>query len=94
MHVGLSARILRDGSRLESSRRDATRHDFFTGYANYYVGNGAVYTPSFGDKKADDHAVETLARSFADRRIVALEVDRIYENGGGIHCVTQQEPAV
>jgi agmatine deiminase len=85
---------LRDGSRLESSRRDATRHDFFTGYADYYVGNGAVYTPSFGDKKADDHAVETLARSFADRRIVALEVDRIYENGGGIHCVTQQEPAV
>jgi len=47
-----------------------------------------------GTKKADDHAVETLARLFADRRIVALEVDRIYENGGGIHCVTQQEPAV
>ena len=22
-------------------------HDFFTGYANYYVGNGAVYTPEF-----------------------------------------------
>ena len=72
----------------------STRHDFFTGYANYYVGNGAVYTPSFGDKKADDHAVESLARLFPGRRIVALEVDRIYENGGGIHCVTQQEPAV
>ncbi len=70
----------------------STRDDFFTGYANYYVGNGAVYTPSFGDEKADNHAVDTLARLFPDRRIVALEADRIYENGGGIHCVTQQEP--
>ncbi len=72
----------------------STQEDFFTGYANYYVGNGAVYTPSFGDAKADARAVETLARLFPGRRIVALEVDRIYENGGGIHCVTQQEPAV
>jgi len=72
----------------------STRDDFFTGYANYYVGNGAVYKPSFGDEKADNHAFDTLARLFPDRRIVALEVDRIYENGGGIHCVTQQEPAV
>lgn len=65
----------------------------FTGYANYYVGNGAVYTPSFGDAKADRRAVETLGRLYPRRRVVALEVDRIYENGGGIHCVTQQEPA-
>ena len=72
----------------------STRAGFFTGYANYYVGNGAVYTPSFGDKAADRHAVETLARLFANRRVVALKVDRIYENGGGIHCVTQQQPAV
>ena len=72
----------------------STQEDFFPGYANYYVGNGAVYTPAFGDTKADALAVETLARLFPGRRIVALEVDRIYENGGGIHCVTQQEPAV
>ena len=70
------------------------RPDFFSGYANFYIGNGAVYTPQFGDAKADRHAAETLARLFPDRRVVALNVDRIYENGGGIHCVTQQEPAV
>jgi agmatine deiminase len=72
----------------------STQEDFYSGYANYYVGNGAVYTPSFGDAKADARAVETLARLFPARRIVPLEVDHIYENGGGIHCVTQQEPAV
>jgi agmatine deiminase len=67
--------------------------NFFPGYANFYIGNGAVYTPQFGDKLADDRAVESLGRLFPNRKIVALNVDRIYENGGGIHCVTQQEPA-
>ena len=27
----------------------------------------------------------TLARLFPGRRVVAFEVDRIFENGGGIH---------
>jgi agmatine deiminase len=72
----------------------STRDDFFSGYANYYVGNGAVYTPQFGDAKTDSHALATLTRLFPGRTVVALDVDRIYENGGGIHCVTQQEPAV
>jgi len=71
----------------------STRDDFFSGYANYYVGNGAVYTPQFGDAAADAHAQETLTRLFPGRRVVVLDVDRIYENGGGIHCVTQQQPA-
>lgn len=67
--------------------------ELFTSYANYYVGNGAVYTPQFGDKSADAKAVEGLAKLYPEREIVPLKVDRIYENGGGIHCVTQQEPA-
>lgn len=71
----------------------STHPEMFTGYANYYVGNGALYTPAFGDSRADALAVAMFERLFPDRRIVALNVDRIYENGGGIHCVTQQEPA-
>ncbi|MEM7168597.1 MAG: agmatine deiminase family protein [Pseudomonadota bacterium] len=67
--------------------------DLFTSYANYYVGNGAVYTPEFGDKTADSFAVKALAELYPGREIVLLNVDRLYENGGGIHCVTQQEPA-
>ncbi|MEG3640121.1 agmatine deiminase family protein [Magnetococcus sp. PR-3] len=66
--------------------------ELFTGYANYYVGNGALFTPRFGDKFADRYAKRTLGKLFPDRKIVMLDVDRIYENGGGIHCVTQQEP--
>ena len=72
----------------------STHPHFYPGYANFYIGNGAVYTPQFGDASADRRAAETLGRLFPGRRVVALDVDRIYENGGGIHCVTQQQPAV
>lgn len=65
---------------------------FFTSYANFYVGNGAVYSPHFGDDKADARAEETLGALFPGRDVVMLDVDRIYENGGGIHCVTQRGP--
>ncbi|MEM9254780.1 MAG: agmatine deiminase family protein [Pseudomonadota bacterium] len=68
--------------------------ELFTGYANFYTANGAVFTPLFGDRVADESAVKKLADLFPDREVVALEVDRLYENGGGIHCVTQQQPAV
>ena len=68
--------------------------DFDIGYANYYVGNGAVYLPEFGDIRRDGFARETFTRLFPGRKVVALNVDRILENGGGIHCVTQQQPLV
>ncbi|MEM1144691.1 MAG: agmatine deiminase family protein [Pseudomonadota bacterium] len=70
-----------------------TSPDLFTGYANFYVANGAVFTPLFGDRRADALAVERLTELYPGRRVVGLEVDRIYENGGGIHCVTQQQPS-
>jgi agmatine deiminase len=69
------------------------RTDFFSAYANYYVGNGALYSPEFGDARTDGLARAAFERLYPDRQIVMLNLDRIYENGGGAHCVTQQEPA-
>lgn len=69
------------------------RADFFSAYANYYVGNAALYTPEFGDARADGLARAAFERLYPGRQIVTLNLDRIYENGGGVHCVTQQEPA-
>ncbi len=65
---------------------------FFASYANFYVGNGAVYSPHFGDDIADARAEAVLGEFFPGRKVVMLDMDRIYENGGGIHCVTQQQP--
>lgn len=67
--------------------------DFVSSYINYYVCNGAVIAPQFGDTRADDRARETLAGLYPGRKIVRLEIDALGASGGGIHCATQQQPA-
>ncbi|MBF9051517.1 agmatine deiminase family protein [Roseobacter sp. HKCCD9010] len=71
-----------------------TSDDFVASYVNYYVCNGAVIAAQFGDAETDAEAEATLARLYPGREIVMLEVDPVGEVGGGIHCATQQMPAV
>lgn len=74
-------------------RPDFDSEDFAAGYINFYVCNGAVIAPEFGDPETDGAAARELARLFPDRRVVQLNIDAIAAGGGGIHCTTQQEPA-
>ena len=60
---------------------------------NCLILNGAVLIPAFGDRTADAAAIATFKDAFKDRQIVPLRVDAICAGGGGIHCVTQQQPA-
>ncbi|HPW28392.1 MAG TPA: agmatine deiminase family protein [Rhodoferax sp.] len=66
--------------------------DFAAGYINFYVCNGAVIAPEFGDSKADQAARLTLEKLFPQRKVVQINIDAIAAGGGGIHCTTQQEP--
>ncbi len=68
--------------------------DFVASYVNYYVCNGAVISANFGDRETDEEAARVLAALYPGREIVSLNVDPIGETGGGIHCATQQQPAV
>jgi agmatine deiminase len=62
-------------------------------YVNYYLPNGGVIVPQFGDEKADDAAVEILRRVFgSDREVVPVYINELPLQGGGIHCATQQVP--
>lgn len=70
----------------------STQPDFVSSYINYYVCNGAVIAPQFGDKQADANANRILAAMYPGREIVLLNIDAIGESGGGIHCATQQQP--
>jgi agmatine deiminase len=72
--------------------RRSRNPNFVGAYANYYVCNGAVISAQFGDVKTDEAAAATLAGLFPDREIVQLDIDAIGAGGGGIHCVTQQQP--
>lgn len=68
--------------------------DFAAGYINYFVINGAVIAPQFGDRSADEKARALLVKLYPGRKVVQLDIDAIAAGGGGIHCVTNQCPAV
>ncbi|NJL01446.1 MAG: agmatine deiminase family protein [Spirulinaceae cyanobacterium SM2_1_0] len=78
----------------ETVRPEFDSADFAAGYINFYVFNGAVLLPEFGDRAADRRAQNTLTALFPDRDIITLNIDAIAAGGGGIHCTTQQEPAL
>ena len=68
--------------------------DFLATYMNYYVCNGAVIAPEFGDPEADEAARDVLQGLFPDREIVMINIDPVAAGGGGIHCATQQQPKI
>jgi agmatine deiminase len=63
-----------------------------TSYVNFYLANGGGVMPSFDDRN-DEAARTTLAACFPGRDILQIDALDIVQGGGGIHCITQQEPA-
>lgn len=61
-------------------------------YVNFYISNGGVIVPQFGDEE-DRTAVEILSGVFLDRKIYPVPARDILLGGGNIHCITQQIPA-
>lgn len=60
-------------------------------YINFYIANGGVVAPTFGDP-ADGEALAILANAFPDREVVGVRSEYIGIGGGVIHCITQQSP--
>lgn len=60
-------------------------------YINHYVCNGAVMCPGFSDAH-DDKAREILSDVYPGRDILVIESRALFAMGGGIHCITQQQP--
>jgi agmatine deiminase len=63
-------------------------------YVNHYVLNGGVIACGFGDPVADARAADILAAEYPGRTVVTVDAREIFARGGGIHCITQQQPAV
>ncbi|MNT01787.1 putative agmatine deiminase [compost metagenome] len=76
----------------ETVRSTFESDEFAAGYINFYVCNGAVIAPQFGDARADGNARALLRELFPKREVVQLDIDAIAAGGGGIHCTTQQQP--
>ena len=61
-------------------------------YINHYICNGAVILCAFDDEN-DKVAKEILESVYPGREIVLVDAREIFARGGGIHCITQQQPA-
>lgn len=62
-------------------------------YVNFYLANGGVVVPTAG-KPDDERALALLRDLFPDREIVGAPSRTLAFGGGGVHCITQQVPAL
>lgn len=62
-------------------------------YINHYVLNDAVLLCQFDDEN-DRNVASQLSEIYPGRKIVGIDARELFARGGGIHCITQQQPAV
>lgn len=60
-------------------------------YCNYYISNTKVLVPNYNDPN-DAAANAKIQMLYPTRTVVGIDVRNLYENGGMVHCVTQQQP--
>ncbi|GAA2729371.1 agmatine deiminase family protein [Cellulomonas aerilata] len=61
-------------------------------YINHYVANGVVVLCAFDDPH-DAVAARILGECYPGRTIELVDARDVFAFGGGIHCITQQQPA-
>ncbi|KAI3976788.1 hypothetical protein MKX01_008646 [Papaver californicum] len=85
-----SAGVIQDGG--AKPRPPGTR--LAASYVNFYIANGGIIAPAFGDEKWDEEALHVLSPAFPNHEVVMIKDAReIVLAGGNIHCITQQQPA-
>lgn len=62
-------------------------------YVNYYICNNVVLVPNYNDSN-DAIANAIIQGIHPGKTVIGIDVRNLYENGGMVHCVTQQQPAV
>lgn len=61
-------------------------------YGNFLILNDAVLVPTFRQTKNDDRALGMIQDLFPDRTIRGIDCLDLVEEGGSLHCVSQQQP--
>ena len=61
-------------------------------YANFYIANKSVLVPVYNHPN-DKRALTILEPLFPDRKIIPIPCKTLIWGLGGVHCLTQQQPA-
>lgn len=78
----------------EGRKHRAAGERLAASYVNFYIANGGIVMPAFGEPGADAAAQQVLQEAFPDRTVVAVQTREIVLGGGNIHCITQQQPTL
>ena len=62
-------------------------------YLDFYVANGAVIVPAYGDPN-DDIAASIIGAVYSDRKLVQVATPVLAKGSGAIRRLTQPEPAL
>jgi len=84
-------KVIRDPILGQVRYRDAV---FDTSYLNWLVGNGFVITVGFGDEQLDRAARQRIESYFPGRDVHVVEMLASWYYGGGVHCHTNDQPAL
>lgn len=57
-------------------------------YVNFIFANGAIFVPTFGDKKNDKIALQSFKKLVKNREIIPIDSQILIRQGGGLHCAT------
>lgn len=61
-------------------------------YVNFLIVNGGVIVPTFRQGRNDDRALGMVRELFPGREIVGVDCLDLVEEGGTLHCISQQQP--
>jgi agmatine deiminase len=61
-------------------------------YVNFLIVNGGVLVPTFRQTHNDDRALGMIRELFPDREITGIDCLDLVEEGGTLHCISQQQP--
>lgn len=63
-------------------------------YINFYLANKGIVMPAFGHAQHDKAAYALFCRLYPNHHITQIDALDVFAGGGGIHCITQQQPLV
>lgn len=61
-------------------------------YINFYLANKGIVMPAFGYADYDKAAFALFTQLYPDHHISQIDALDVFAGGGGIHCITQQQP--
>jgi len=62
-------------------------------YVNFLITNGGVLVPTFRQRRNDERALGMIGELFPGREVVGIDSLDLVEEGGTLHCISQQQPA-